>query len=33
VTQSNIASWVVNMSQRTLAQRSQGNHNNNFDAY
>jgi radical SAM superfamily enzyme YgiQ (UPF0313 family) len=33
VTQSNIASWVVNMSQRALAQRSQGNHNNNFDAY
>jgi hypothetical protein len=24
---------VVNISQRALAQRSQGNHNNNFDAY
>jgi radical SAM superfamily enzyme YgiQ (UPF0313 family) len=33
VTQSNIASWVVNMSQRSLAQRALGNHNNNFDAY
>jgi len=33
VTQSNIASWIVNVSQRKLAQRSQGNHNNNFDAY
>jgi len=33
VTQSNIASWVVNISQRRLAQRSQGENNNNFDAY
>jgi radical SAM superfamily enzyme YgiQ (UPF0313 family) len=33
VTQGNIASWIVNMSQRQLAQRSQGNHNNNFDAF
>ena len=33
VTQSNIASWVVNISQRKLAQRSQGENNNNFDAY
>ena len=33
VTQANIASWIVNLSQRRLAQRSQGNHNNNFDAY
>ena len=33
VTQANIASWVVNLSQRKLAQRSFGNHNNNFDAY
>jgi radical SAM superfamily enzyme YgiQ (UPF0313 family) len=33
VTQANIASWIVNMSQRSLAQRSLGNHNNNFDAY
>jgi len=33
VTQSNIASWVVNISQRKLAQRSQGENNNNFDAF
>lgn len=33
VTQANIALWVVNVSQRKLAQRSFGNHNNNFDAY
>lgn len=33
VTQGNIASWIVNVSQRKLAQRSVGNHNNNFDAY
>jgi radical SAM superfamily enzyme YgiQ (UPF0313 family) len=33
VTQANIASWIVNLSQRNLAQRSLGNHNNNFDAY
>jgi radical SAM superfamily enzyme YgiQ (UPF0313 family) len=33
VTQSNIASWIVNLSQRNLAQRSFGNYNNNFDAY
>lgn len=33
VTQANIASWIVNLSQRKLAQRSRGNHNNNFDAY
>jgi radical SAM superfamily enzyme YgiQ (UPF0313 family) len=33
ITQANIASWIVNMSQRKLAQRSQGNNNNNFDAY
>ncbi len=33
VTQSNIASWVVNISQRRLAQRSLGNNNNNFDAF
>jgi radical SAM superfamily enzyme YgiQ (UPF0313 family) len=33
VTQANIASWIVNLSQRQLAQRSLGNHNNNFDAY
>jgi radical SAM superfamily enzyme YgiQ (UPF0313 family) len=33
VTQGNIASWIVNFSQRNLAQRSLGNHNNNFDAY
>lgn len=33
LTQANIASWIVNLSQRKLAQRSQGNHNNNFDAY
>jgi radical SAM superfamily enzyme YgiQ (UPF0313 family) len=31
--QANIASWIVNVSQRQLAQRSQGNHNNNFDAF
>jgi radical SAM superfamily enzyme YgiQ (UPF0313 family) len=33
VTQSNIASWVVNISQRKLAQRSHGDNNNNFDAF
>ncbi|HXX17500.1 MAG TPA: radical SAM protein [Candidatus Eremiobacteraceae bacterium] len=33
VSQANIASWLVNLSQRNLAQRSVGNHNNNFDAY
>ena len=33
VTQANIASWIVNLSQRKLAQRSLGNHNNNLDAY
>jgi radical SAM superfamily enzyme YgiQ (UPF0313 family) len=33
VTQSNIASWVVNMSQRKLAQRSEGGNVNNFDSY
>jgi radical SAM superfamily enzyme YgiQ (UPF0313 family) len=33
VTQANVASWIVNLSQRKLAQRSWGNHNNNFDAY
>jgi radical SAM superfamily enzyme YgiQ (UPF0313 family) len=33
VSQGNIASWIVNFSQRSLAQRSYGNHNNNFDAY
>jgi len=33
VTQANIASWIVNLSQRKLAQRSLGNQNNNFDAY
>ena len=33
VTQSNMASWYVNLSQRRLAQRSAGNHTNNFDAY
>ena len=33
VSQANIASWVVNFSQRKLAQRSQGDNNNNFDAY
>lgn len=33
VTQANIASWIINLSQRSLAQRSLGNHNNNFDAY
>ena len=33
VTQPNIASWIVNLSQRKLAQRSLGNYNNNFDAY
>lgn len=33
VTQADIASWIVNLSQRKLAQRSLGNHNNNFDAY
>ena len=33
VTQGNIASWVVNLSQRRLAERSLGDHNNNFDAF
>jgi radical SAM superfamily enzyme YgiQ (UPF0313 family) len=33
VTQANIASWVVNISQRQLAQRSYGGTNNNFDAF
>jgi len=33
VTQANIASWVVNISQRRLTQRSQGDNNNNFDAF
>ena len=33
VTQANIASWVVNVSQRQLAQRSFGGTNNNFDAF
>lgn len=33
LSQANIASWVVNFSQRKLAQRSQGDNNNNFDAY
>jgi radical SAM superfamily enzyme YgiQ (UPF0313 family) len=33
VTQGNIASWMVNLSQRHLAERSLGNHNNNFDAF
>jgi radical SAM superfamily enzyme YgiQ (UPF0313 family) len=33
VTPANIASWIVNLSQRKLAQRSFGDHNNNFDAY
>jgi radical SAM superfamily enzyme YgiQ (UPF0313 family) len=33
VSPANIASWVVNFSQRRLAQRSQGENNNNFDAY
>jgi radical SAM superfamily enzyme YgiQ (UPF0313 family) len=33
VTQANIASWVVNISQRKLAQRSNGDNNNNFDAF
>ena len=33
VSQANIASWVVNFSQKKLAQRSQGDNNNNFDAY
>ena len=33
VSQGNIASWIVNVSQRKLAQRSRGNYNNNFDAY
>jgi hypothetical protein len=33
VTQGNIASWIVNMSQRKLAERSAGNHKNNFDAF
>jgi radical SAM superfamily enzyme YgiQ (UPF0313 family) len=33
ISQANIASWVVNFSQRQLAQRSHGDNNNNFDAY
>ncbi len=33
VSQSKIANWVINMSQRKLAQRSHGDNNNNFDAY
>lgn len=33
VSQANIASWIVNLSQRSLAQRSNGDHNNNFDAF
>jgi radical SAM superfamily enzyme YgiQ (UPF0313 family) len=33
VSQSSLASWIVNVSQRKLAQRSQGDNNNNFDAY
>ena len=33
VTQANIASWVVNISQRRLTQRSHGDNNNNFDAF
>jgi radical SAM superfamily enzyme YgiQ (UPF0313 family) len=33
VTQGSIASWVVNVSQRRLAERSFGNQNNNFDAF
>ena len=33
VSQAKIATWVINMSQRKLAQRSQGENNNNFDAY
>ena len=33
VTQANIASWVVNVSQRQLAQRSHGDNNNNFDSF
>jgi hypothetical protein len=33
LTQATIASWVVNLSQRTLAQLSWGNNNNNFDAF
>lgn len=33
VTQANIASWIVNLSQRKLAQRSLGDHNNNFDSF
>jgi radical SAM superfamily enzyme len=32
VTQATIASWVVNISQRKLAQRSHGDNNNNFDS-
>jgi hypothetical protein len=33
VSQSKIANWVINMSQRKLAQRSHGDNNNNFDAF
>lgn len=32
-TQANIASWIVNISQRQLAQRAQGDYNNNFDSF
>ena len=31
--QADIASWIVNFSQRKLSQRSHGDNNNNFDAY
>jgi radical SAM superfamily enzyme YgiQ (UPF0313 family) len=31
--QANIASWIVNISQRSLAQRAQGDYNNNFDSF
>lgn len=33
VRQGDFASWIVNLSQRKLAQRSFGDNNNNFDAY
>jgi radical SAM superfamily enzyme YgiQ (UPF0313 family) len=32
-TQANIASWIVNISQRALAQRAHGDYNNNFDSF
>jgi len=32
-TQANIASWIVNISQRQLAQRAHGDYNNNFDSF